>query len=46
MVEDVAKSLLDQIKAAIDLADATGQILVSALLSHAFDALNGCATSQ
>lgn len=46
MVEDVAKSLLDQIKAAIDLADATGQTLVSALLSHALDALNGCATSQ
>lgn len=41
MVDDVAKSLCEQIKAAIDLADATGQTLAAALLSHALDA---CAT--
>ena len=37
--DDVPTSLLSQIDAAIVLADATGETLVAALLSHARDAV-------
>lgn len=45
MVDDVTKSLCGQIKTAIELAEASGQTLAAALLSHVLDALDEYATS-